>query len=248
MEYKIQPGDTITSVTQRLGTDWKTLKNTNPAAVGKSTKTGNWIVKAGKTVSVSSSFQEILKQQTADKPTGHSSGQTTSAPSPTRDTKQQSTGSAGETIHVLQKGETIWDLARDKYKVNPAEILRLNKISDPNNLQIGQEIRIPTGEAETTATHSTEDIVASWYGKSHQGRIMANGARFNMYGSTIAHRNIPIGTTVELENPTTGEKAKAVVTDRGPYTQGRDVDLSYGLAKRLSLARQGVGNLKMRVL
>jgi len=239
MEYRIQPGDTITSVTKRLGTDWDTLKNTNPAAVAKSKKTGNWIVKAGKTVSTSSSFQDILAQQTAQQAASSSSQKTAS--------QQPTTVTQGETVHVLQKGETIWDLASKTYKVDPAEILRLNKISNPNSLQIGQQIRIPNKE-KCGQEGSGEDVVASWYGKRHQGRIMANGAPFDMYGATIAHRDIAIGTAVELENPETGEKAKAVVTDRGPSASNRDVDLSYGLAKRLSLARQGVGNLKMRVL
>ncbi|MBP7518512.1 MAG: septal ring lytic transglycosylase RlpA family lipoprotein, partial [Desulfobulbus sp.] len=62
------------------------------------------------------------------------------------------------------------------------------------------------------------------------------------------HRDMPLGTRVELENPETGEKARATVTDRGPYVEGRDVDLSYRLARKLSLSRQGVANLKMRVL
>lgn len=247
MEYKIQPGDTITKVTRQLGTDWKTLKNANPTAVARSAKTGDWIVKAGKTVSVASSFQEILAQQTAKQPAEPASGQTASTPTPKMNIKQQATGSRGETVHVLQKGETIWGLARKRYRVDPAEIARLNKITNANNLQVGQEIRIPTGEAAPAAP-SSENVVASWYGKSHHGLTMANGARFDKNAATIAHRDIPLGTAVELENPETGEKVKAVVTDRGPYIQGRDVDLSYGLAKRLSLARQGVGNLKMRVL
>lgn len=247
MEYKIQPGDTITRVTRQLGTDWKTLKNANPTAVARSTKTGEWIVKAGKTVSVPSSFQEILAQQTAKQPAETSSGKTPSAPAPKTDNNQQATASRGETVHVLQKGETIWGLASKKYRVDPAEIARLNKISNASNLRIGQEIRIPTGETAPAAP-SSENVVASWYGKSHHGLTMANGARFDKNGATIAHRDIPLGTAVELENPETGEKVQAVVTDRGPFTEGRDVDLSYGLAKRLSLVRQGVGNLKMRVL
>jgi rare lipoprotein A len=250
MEYKIQPGDTITRVTRQLGTDWKTLKSANPTAVARSAKTGDWIVKAGKTVSVPLVFQEVLTQQTAKQPARASSGQTPSASSPKMDDKQPSTASRGETTHVLQKGETIWGLARKKYRVDPAETVRLNKISNANNLQIGREIRIPTGEATSAApaAPASENIVASWYGKPYHGRTMANGARFDMNAATIAHRNIPFGTAVELENPETGEKVQAVVTDRGPFIRGRDVDLSYGLAKRLSLVRQGVGNLKMRVL
>ena len=93
-----------------------------------------------------------------------------------------------------------------------------------------------------------EKVVASWYGQYHQGRAMANGEPFNMYAATIAHKDLPLGAKVRLENPATGERVIATVTDRGPYIEGRDIDLSYGVAKRLSLDKQGVGNLLMTIL
>ena len=84
--------------------------------------------------------------------------------------------------------------------------------------------------------------------RNFHGKPMANGQRYNMYADTIAHRLLPLGTEVELENPLTGQRVKAVVTDRGPFVTGRDVDLSYGLARKLDLVRKGVGGLVMRVL
>ena len=53
---------------------------------------------------------------------------------------------------------------------------------------------------------------------------------------------------MELKNLLTGQRAEAVVTDRGPYVKGRDVGLSYGLARKLSLVEKGVGRLVMRIL
>ena len=246
MEYTIQPGDTIASVTQRLGTDWKTLKKNNPAAVGKSTKTGNWIVKAGKTVSTSPNFQEILAQQIAKQPAKDLSGQIIPAPLSRVPISQQRTSTPQRTAPTLQKGKTIWGWGRKQTQSGLAKIAHLDRTRKSIGLQANQQVR--SLKKQDPSRNSAKAVVASWYGKSHQGRIMANGAPFDMNGATIAHRDIPIGTAVELENPATGEKATAIVTDRGPYIQGRDVDLSYGLAKRLSLARQGVGNLKMRVL
>jgi rare lipoprotein A len=76
---------------------------------------------------------------------------------------------------------------------------------------------------------------------------MANGEIYNMYAATIAHKDLPLGTKIELENLDTGTKVNAVVTDRGPFVKGRDVDLSYGLARRLSLLEKGVDRLIMRV-
>jgi rare lipoprotein A len=77
---------------------------------------------------------------------------------------------------------------------------------------------------------------------------MANGRPFNMYAPTIAHKELPLGTKVELRNPRNGQRVVAVVTDRGPYIEGRDVDLSYGLAKKLDMVEQGVGKLMMRII
>ena len=77
---------------------------------------------------------------------------------------------------------------------------------------------------------------------------MADGTPFDMHANTIAHKELPFGTKVELRNPETGQVEKATVTDRGPYIAGRDVDLSYGLAEKLSLVKKGVGRLEMRIL
>lgn len=196
---------------------------------------------------VEGSFQAFLAEQTKLQ----AALQTTPRSTPTQTDRTVPTTPESkvdaETEHTLQHGETIWELARDRYHLDPADLLRYNNITSPSKLRPGTKIRIP-GEQQPVTDVPSKEVVAGWYGSYHQGKVMANGRRFNMHAATLAHRDMPIGTKVELENPKTGEKAQAVVTDRGPYHQGRDVDLSYGLAKRLSLATQGIGKLKMRVL
>lgn len=145
--------------------------------------------------------------------------------------------------HTVQKGDTLWALAVKKYHVQLDALIKDNAIDDPRRLQIGQELRI---RAEEPA--SSEEVVASWYGKEYHGKPMANGVPFNMHKATIAHRTLPLGTRVELVNPSTGARVMAEVTDRGPFIKGRDVDLSYALARRLSVLDKGVGKLKMRVV
>ncbi len=137
----------------------------------------------------------------------------------------------------------MWGLGVKKFAVDPQELARVNSIENPKNLQPGQRLRIPLGAASQEQT-----VVASWYGHEHHGKPMANGEPFNMHAATIAHKELPLGTKVELRNPQTGQKVLAVVTDRGPYIEGRDVDLSYGLARRLNMVEKGVGKLVMRVL
>lgn len=160
------------------------------------------------------------------------------------DTAATSRVQTAERSHTVKAGDTVWALAVKVYHVDPGEVLKLNNISDPRKLQIGQVLRIP-GKIQSTGK---EAVVASWYGREHHGRPMANGVPYDMHAPTIAHKELPLGTRVLLENPATGEKATATVTDRGPYIAGRDVDLSYHLAQRLSLVRQGVGGLTMVIL
>jgi rare lipoprotein A len=153
------------------------------------------------------------------------------------------TGYGKWTEYTIKKGDTIWDLAVNRYHVNVEDVIKDNNIQDPRKIQPGDKIRI-----RLPSYPSTQVVTASWYGADYHGKAMANGDFFNMYAPTIAHKDLPLGTRVELENRETGVKVKAVVTDRGPFIAGRDVDLSYGLARVLSLDKKGVGKLLMRVI
>ncbi len=242
MDYTVQRGDTIAHVTKVLGSDWQTLKDRNPKAVGRSNVNGNWFLREGATVSVQpkqnfasllSSAQTSARTKTVD-----------SSPVEPRQANRAPQASQAERLHTLRAGETVWELGVKRYHVAPEEILKLNNIADPRSLPIGKTLRIPNPPARP----EKETVVASWYGDFHHGLPMANGQPYDMYAPTIAHKEIPLGTRVLLENPQTGEQVRATVTDRGPYIDGRDVDLSYQLAKLLSLEKQGVGDLIMQVL
>ncbi|MEA3467591.1 MAG: septal ring lytic transglycosylase RlpA family protein [Thermodesulfobacteriota bacterium] len=258
LEYQVQKGDTIAEVTGQFNTNWATLRKNNPNAIGRSTKNGNWFLKEGATINVENSFQKSL--QKAEQQQQHSEVVSShpisiprtqdrimpmDAPLPAGPPSQheQKAGQCQIIEHTLQAGETLWGLAVKRYHVHVKDIMADNGISDPRSLQIGQKIKIRLPESTEEAP-----VVASWYGKDFHGKPMANGAIYNMHAATIAHKEIPLGTEVELKNTHTGEMVRAVVTDRGPYIDGRDVDLSYGLAQKLSLVEQGVGSLVMRIL
>jgi rare lipoprotein A len=148
--------------------------------------------------------------------------------------------------YTIKKGDTIWDLAVNRYHVSVDDIIRDNNILDPRKIQPGNKIRIRVSLPQ--ADNSPQVVNASWYGAEYHGKTMANGDFFNMYAPTIAHKTLPLGTRVELENKETGVKIQAVVTDRGPFIAGRDVDLSYSLARALSIDQKGTGKLIMRVI
>ncbi len=236
--YKIQSGDTIDRVTKTLGMTWDEFRQVNPDAVGRSAKTGKWIIKAGTEVKGPASFQSVLQEQRS------AAGDIAKG--------AEAPKSKGQwTEYTVKKGDTLWGLARDTFGTTVKELAKTNKITNPDRIHPGQKIRarIPDAAENVTAeVPERSEVVASWYGKEYHGRPMANGRTYNMYASTIAHRTLPLGTKVELTNPDTGQIVRAVVTDRGPFIDGRDVDLSYGIAKKLNMVEKGVGKVIMEIL
>lgn len=233
-EYTVQKGDTIARVVQNLQTDWQTLRRQNPEAVGRSGRNGNWFLREGATVKVGSQvFSRTLDE----------ARQAASSTATVTDTAPSNTAEAAGDTYTVKAGDTLWDLAVNRFHVNLDDLVRDNGIVNPDMIQVGQQLKI-----RKTVELPSSEVTASWYGRSFHGKPMANGQPFNMYANTIAHKELPLGTEVELNNPQTGASIKAVVTDRGPFIEGRDIDLSYGLARKLSLVEEGIGKLIMKVL
>lgn len=90
--------------------------------------------------------------------------------------------------------------------------------------------------------------IASWYGSELNGKRTASGERFDMYGMTCAHRSFAFGTRLRVTNPENNKSVIVTVNDRGPFVRGRDLDLSYGAAKKIGIIRQGVGRVKIERL
>jgi rare lipoprotein A len=75
--------------------------------------------------------------------------------------------------------------------------------------------------------------LVSWYGKPFHGRKTASGKVYNMYKLTCAHRSLPFGTLLRIQNSKNGKSVVVEVTDRGPFIKGRDIDLSKRAAQNL---------------
>lgn len=89
---------------------------------------------------------------------------------------------------------------------------------------------------------------ASWYGEPHHGRQTASGEPFDMYAMTAAHPTLAMGTRVEVENLANGKTVIVRINDRGPFTQGRIIDLSLAAAQQLGFAAAGVADVEVRLL
>lgn len=89
---------------------------------------------------------------------------------------------------------------------------------------------------------------ASWYGGKFHGRRSSDGSRFDQDGLTAAHRSLPFGTKLLVTNRRTGDSCVVQVTDRGPFVDGRVLDLSRGAARALNMVSSGVALVDCRVL
>jgi rare lipoprotein A len=94
----------------------------------------------------------------------------------------------------------------------------------------------------------TETGVASWYGYPYHGRRAANGEIYDMEKMTAAHRTLPFETWVLVTNLKNEKQVEVRITDRGPFIDGRIIDLSHAAAKEIDLIGPGVGPVRLQVI
>ena len=94
----------------------------------------------------------------------------------------------------------------------------------------------------------TETGMASWYGSDFHGRPTASGEIYNMNAMTAAHKTLPLGAIVDVENLDNGRRVEVTVNDRGPFVRGRIIDLSYSAAKEIDMAGSGTARVRIKVL
>jgi rare lipoprotein A len=90
--------------------------------------------------------------------------------------------------------------------------------------------------------------VASWYGRDFHGKETASGEVYNMFAATAAHPSLRFGSLLRLTNPKTGHTQLVRINDRGPFIDGRELDVSYLVASRLGLVETGVARLRIELL
>ena len=90
--------------------------------------------------------------------------------------------------------------------------------------------------------------LASWYGKKFHGRKTSNGEVYDMYGISAAHKTLPLGTYVRVNNLDNGRDLDVRINDRGPFVRGRIIDLSYGAAVQLGVVGPGTARVEIVAL
>lgn len=90
--------------------------------------------------------------------------------------------------------------------------------------------------------------MASWYGKSLQGRPTASGEAFDMTKLTAAHRTLAFGTLVRVKSRSTRKNVVVRINDRGPYARSRIIDLSYEAARQIGIVEKGEDEVDLELL
>lgn len=106
---------------------------------------------------------------------------------------------------------------------------------------------LPKGHADLDVG-AKERGVASWYGEEFNGWLTASGEPYNMEDLTAAHRTLPLGTVVRVTNVNNGRQVRVRINDRGPYVNGRILDLSYKAAGRLGMVEGGTATVLLEVV
>jgi rare lipoprotein A len=94
----------------------------------------------------------------------------------------------------------------------------------------------------------TETGVASWYGHPYHGRPAANGEIYDMEKLTAAHRTLPFDTWLRVVNLGNGKTVEVRINDRGPFIEGRIIDLSHAAARAIDMIGPGVARVRIEVI
>lgn len=90
--------------------------------------------------------------------------------------------------------------------------------------------------------------IASWYGDPFHGRRTSNGEVYDQDDFTAAHKTLPLGTRVKVTNLSNGRATLLTVNDRGPFIDGRIIDVSRRAARELGFAKDGLTQVRVEAL
>jgi rare lipoprotein A len=111
------------------------------------------------------------------------------------------------------------------------------------------QVKVPVPQQPAPIASSELEGMASYYAEPYHGRKTASGEIFDSYQElTAAHRTLPFNTMVRVTNKNNGREVDVRINDRGPFVDGRVIDLSLRAAREIDLVRSGVAPVKLTVL
>jgi rare lipoprotein A len=92
------------------------------------------------------------------------------------------------------------------------------------------------------------ECTSSWYGDDFDGQPTATGETYDMYATTAAHPTLPLGSIVRVVNTRNHRSQVVRINDRGPFIEGRELDVSYEVARRLGFDQRGTEKVRLELL
>jgi len=111
-----------------------------------------------------------------------------------------------------------------------------------------QRAQVPRTPSAPAPIVDNEEGLASWYGHPYHGRPAANGEIYDMEKMTAAHRTLPFETWVRVHNLDNGKTVDVRITDRGPFVDGRIIDLSHAAARSVEMIGPGTARVRLEIL
>lgn len=103
-------------------------------------------------------------------------------------------------------------------------------------------------QVNTSQVGFVEEGIASFYANKYQFRTTANGERFNQFASTAAHKTLPFNSRVRVTNLDNGKSVVVRINDRGPFINGRIIDLSRSSFSEIADTKAGLARVKIEVI
>jgi rare lipoprotein A (peptidoglycan hydrolase) len=134
--------------------------------------------------------------------------------------------------------------------VNPTAV---GSTSNPAQVETSLQNSFGNAAATSPSKHGPKPLaiwqcITSWYGEDFDGQPTANGETYNMYGTTAAHPTLPLGSIVRVVNTRNHRSQIVRINDRGPYVEGRELDVSYEVARRLGFDGKGLAKVRVELL
>jgi rare lipoprotein A len=109
-------------------------------------------------------------------------------------------------------------------------------------------VRVSPPPPAPAVVGSIESGIASWYGAPYHGRRTSSGEVYDMEQLTAAHRTLPFDTLVEVTDLDNGKRVEVRITDRGPFVDGRIIDLSRAAAREIDMLGPGTARVTLKVI
>ncbi len=139
--------------------------------------------------------------------------------------------------------------------MNPAIPSSAVQASNPDQLNTGADVI-----SQPVSSNSKQDAsgppkplavwecTTSWYGEDFDGKQTANGETYDMNADTAAHPTLPLGSIVRVVNTRNHRSQIVRINDRGPYIEGRELDVSYEVARKLGFDQHGLAKVRLELL